>query len=57
MTDIPLVFTLVPHQYEALDHQLEVGYFLADFFFSSVLGSFMGTNEELGRSREVLKKY
>ena len=48
MKDVPLWFPVVPHEDIAFFHYPEVGPFLSNFFFSSVLGPFMRADEELG---------
>ena len=54
MTFGPLWFTVVPHEDRAFSHHLEVGPFSSDFILYYDPGPFLRTNEELGRSREVL---
>ena len=49
-----LGFHVVPYEYRAFPHHLEVCPFPSDFILSSVPGQFLRADEELGRSREVV---
>ena len=57
MKDGTLSFPIVPHKDGALAHHLEVGPLPANFGFPSILGTFLGSDEELGRPREVVDIY
>ena len=54
MKDGSLLFSIVPNKYGALAHHLEVGPLPANSLFHYLLGPFMRSDEELGRSREVI---
>ena len=45
---------VVPHKDRAFPLHLELGPSPSDFVLSSVLGPFLGGDEELGRSRELV---
>ena len=45
---------VVPHEYKAFSHNLEVGPFPSYFVFPSVPGPFWRADKKLGSSREVV---
>ena len=54
MTDVPLLFTVVPHEDRAFYHNLEVFTFPYNFIFSSVPGPLLRDDEELMHYGEVV---
>ena len=44
----PMIFTLVPHKDVNICHRLELGPFLANLRFPSVVGPFMRADENIG---------
>ena len=54
MKDGPLVFLVVTHEDRAFYHKLEVGPLPSDFISPSDPGTVLGSDEELGISREVV---
>ena len=55
MNDGHLEFTFVPHQYGELSHHFEKGPLMVNLIFYSVMIPFVGTDEELGCTREVVE--
>ena len=49
-----LWFSVVPHKNEAFFHYLEVGIFHSNFIFPYVLGPLFRSDEDLGRSKELV---
>ena len=49
-----MVFSVVPYEDGTLVHSLGVGSLLSNFFFSSDMVQFVGTDDCLGCSREVI---
>ena len=54
MKDGTLVFTVVLHKDGAISCHLQVGPLYANLGFPHVLGTFMGSDEEIGNPREVV---
>ena len=52
--DIPLVFSIVPDQYGAFTHYLEVGPFMYNFIFPTVRGPCLWSDEEIMCAGEVV---
>ena len=46
--DAPLIFPAVTHKYGTLDHNIDVGPFLKNFSFPSIMGPFTRVDEQLG---------